>query len=134
MKDRTVTVNADDFFNVCMTTSALEIKKHKLMDEIEQLKSENAKLENANRIVQAELKRQYERVDALTAENSKLKLESDEQYDSGYTDAELELEHKYSLYDVIIKDLTAENKLLSERVKELEKDMREGYERSGTHQ
>ena len=35
-------------------------------------KEQNNELENANRIVQAELKRQYERVDALTAENKLL--------------------------------------------------------------
>ena len=72
MSNRTVTVDAEDFYNVCMTTSALEIKKHKLMGEIETLKAENAKLENAGRIVQAELKQQYDRVDALTGENKLL--------------------------------------------------------------
>ena len=48
---------------------SLEAKNVKLEYDVDRLKAENAKLENANRIVQAELKRQYERVDALTAEN-----------------------------------------------------------------
>ena len=60
---------------------SLEAKNVKLEYDVDRLKSENNELENANRIVQAELGRQYDRVDALTAENKLLSERVKEQND-----------------------------------------------------
>ena len=66
------------YFRPCTEGSMLLVD---CTEEIETLKAENAKLSNASRIVQAELKRQYDRVDALTAENKLLSDRVKEQND-----------------------------------------------------